>query len=134
MKPLDKTRVMCYHNYSDGEGNFLIYVARSTIMEHISTLNAGVYTSMAKRLNLNVGTHNSAHGFIGNICKNGFSIHLHNSMGTRSFAGITVNRIPSLSLVVNRFVDGKKTDKLDIAVWEYADIAKAIDAAKAFIG
>lgn len=103
-------------------------------MEHISTLNAGVFTSMAKRLNLNVGANNSAHGFIGNICENGFAIHLHNSMDVRSFSGITVNRIPSLNLVVNRFVDGKKTDRLDIAVWEYADISKAIDAAKAFIG
>lgn len=125
---------MCYYNYSDGEGNFLIYVARGTIMEHISTLNAGVFTSMAKRLNLNVGTNNSAHGFIGNICENGFAIHLHNSMGTRSFGGITVNRIPSLTLVVKRFVDGKAADRLDIDVWEYADISKAIDAAKAFIG
>lgn len=112
----------------------LIYVAWGTIMEHTSTLNAGVFTSMAKRLNLDVWSHNSAHGFIGNICKNGFAIHLHNSMGTRSFGGITVNRIPSLNLVVNRFVDGKKTDKLDIAVWEYSDISKAIDAVKNFIG
>lgn len=103
-------------------------------MEHISTLNAGVFTSMAKRLNLNVGTNNSAHGFIGNICENGFAIHLHNSIDVRSFGGITVNRIPSLNLVVKRFVDGDVTDRLDIDVWEYADISKAIDAAKAFIG
>ena len=104
------------------------------MMEHISTLNAGVFTSMAKRLNLNVGKNNSAHGFIGNICENGFAIHLHNSMGTRSFSGITVNCIPSLTLVVKRFVDGEVADRLDIDVWEYADISKAIDEAKAFIG
>lgn len=103
-------------------------------MEHISTLNAGVFISMVKRLNLNVGKNNFAYGFIGNICENGFAIHLHNSMDVRSFGGITVNRIPSLNLVVKRFVDGKVADKLSIDVWEYRDISKAIDAAKAFIG
>lgn len=103
-------------------------------MEHISTLNAGVYTSMAKRLGMTDNGHHSAHRFIGNICENGFAIHLHNSMDVRSFGGITVNRIPSLNLVVKRFVDGKVADRLDIDVWEYADISKAIDEAKAFIG
>ena len=103
-------------------------------MEHLSTLNAGVFTSMAKRLNLEVGKNNSAHRFIGNLCENGFAIHLHNSIGTRSFGGITVNRIPSLTLVVKRFVDGKAADRREIAVWEYADISKAIDEAKSFIG
>lgn len=103
-------------------------------MEHISTLNAGVFTSMVKRLNLEVGKNNSAHGFIGNLCKNGFTIHLFNSRDVRSFEGRTVNSVPSLTLVVKRFVDGKAADRLDIDVWEYADISKAIDAAKAFIG
>lgn len=103
-------------------------------MEHISTLNAGVFTSMVKRLNLTVSPYHSAHRFIGNICENGFAIHLHNSMDVRSFEGITVNRVPSLTLVVKRFVDGKAADRLDIDVWEYSDISKAIDAAKAFIG
>ena len=103
-------------------------------MDHITTLNAGVFASMAKRLNLDVWSHNYANGVIGNICKNGFAIHLHNSMKFRSFGGITVNRIPSLNLVVKRFVDGKVADRLNIDVWEYADISKAIDAAKAFIG
>ena len=103
-------------------------------MEHISTLNAGVYTSMAKRLGMTDIGHRSAHRFIGNICENGFAIHLHNSMGARSFGGITVNRVPSLTLVVKRFVDGKAADRLSIDVWEYADISKAIDEAKAFIG
>ena len=103
-------------------------------MEHISTLNAGVFTSMAKRLNLDVWSHNYANGVIGKLCKNGFAIHLHNSMDVRSFGGITVNRIPSLNLVVKRFVDGKVADRLSIDVWEYADISKAIDEAKAFIG
>lgn len=103
-------------------------------MEHISTLNAGVYTSMAKRLGMTDNGYHSAHRFIGNIRENGFAIHLHNNMGARSFGGITVNCIPSLNLVVKRFVDGNVADKLDIAVWEYSDISKAIDAAKAFIG
>lgn len=103
-------------------------------MEHISTLNAGVYTSMAKRLGMTDIDRRFAHRFIGKICKNGFAIHLHNSMDVRSFGGITVNRIPSLNLVVKRFVDGKVADRLSIDVWEYADISKAIDAAKAFIG
>ena len=74
------------------------------------------------------------HGFIGNLCKNGFTIHLFNSRDVRSFEGRTVNSVPSLTLVVKRFVDGKVADRLDIDVWEYADISKAIDAAKAFIG
>ena len=103
-------------------------------MEHISTLNAGVFTSMARRLNLDVRSHNYANGFIGKLCKNGFAIHLLNSMDVRSFEGITVNRIPSLTLVVKRFVDGKVADRLSIDVWEYDDISKAIDEAKAFIG
>lgn len=103
-------------------------------MEHISTLNAGVYTSMAKRLGMTDNGHHSAHRFIGNIGENGFAIHLHNSMDVRSFEGITVNSVPSLTLIVKRFVDGEVTDRLDIDVWEYADISKAIDAAKAFIG
>lgn len=33
-KPLDKTRVICYHNNDDREGNFLIYVAWGTIMKY----------------------------------------------------------------------------------------------------
>lgn len=103
-------------------------------MEHISTLNAGVFTSMAKRLNLNVGANNSAHGFIGDICENGFAIHLHNCTDIRSFSSVTINRIPSLQLVVKRFVDGEVADKLSIDVWEYSDISKAIDAVKNFIG
>ena len=103
-------------------------------MEHISTLNAGVYTSMAKRLGMTDIGHHSAHGFIGNLCENGFVIHLFNSMDVRSFEGRTVNSVPSLTLVVKRFVDGKAADRLSIDVWEYADISKAIDAAKAFIG
>ena len=103
-------------------------------MEHISTLNAGVFTSMVKRLNLEAGKNNSAHGFIGNLCKNGFTIHLFNSRDVRSFEGRTVNSVPSLTLVVKRFVDGKAADRMDIDVWEYADISKAIAAAKAFIG
>lgn len=102
-------------------------------MEHISTLNAGVFTSMAKRLNLNISKNNFAYRF-SNICENGFAIYLHNSMDVRSFRGITANRIPSLTLVVKRFVDGKVADRLSIDVWEYADISKAIDEAKAFIG
>ena len=103
-------------------------------MEHISTLNAGVFTSMVQRLNLEVGKNNSSHGFIGNLCKNGFTIHLFNSRDVRSFEGRTVNSVPSLTLVVKRFVDGKAADRLSIDVWEYADISKAIDEAKAFIG
>lgn len=103
-------------------------------MEHISTLNAGVYTSMAKRLGMTDIDRRFAHRFIGKIRKNGFAIHLHNSMDVRSFGGITVNRIPSLNLVVERFVDGKVADRLSIDVWEYADISKAIDAVKNFIG
>ena len=104
------------------------------MMEHISTLNAGVFTSMAKRLNLDVCSHNYAHCFIGKLCKNGFAIHLFNSRDVRSFEGRTVNSVPSLTLVVKRFVDGKVADRLDIDVWEYADISKALDEAKAFIG
>ena len=134
MKSLDKTRTICYYNISDGEGNFLIYVAWGTIMEHISTLNAGVYTSMAKRLGMTDIGRLSTHGFIGNLCKNGFTIHLFNSRDVRSFEGRTVNSVPSLTLVVKRFVDGKAADRLSIDVWEYADISKALDAAKAFIG
>ena len=103
-------------------------------MEHISTLNAGVYTSMAKRLGMTDIGHHSTHGFIGNLCKNGFAIHLFNSRDVRSFEGRTVNSVPSLTLVVKRFVDGKVADRLSIDVWEYADISKAIDEAKAFIG
>ena len=103
-------------------------------MEHISTLNAGVFTNMVKRLGMTDNGHHSAHRFIGNICENGFAIHLHNSRGVRSFEGRTVNSVPSLTLVVKRFVDGKAADRLDIDVWEYADISKALDAAKAFIG
>ena len=105
-------------------------------MEHISTLNAGVFTCIAKRLGLGMADidRRFAHRFIGNICKNGFAIHLHNNMDIRSFSGITVNRIPSVTLVVKRFVDGKVADRLNIDVWEYADISKAIDEAKAFIG
>ena len=103
-------------------------------MEHISTLNAGVYTSMAQRLGMTDIGHHSAHGFIGNLCENGFVIHLFNSRDVRSFEGRTVNSVPSLTLVVKRFVDGKAADRLSIDVWEYADISKAIDAAKAFIG
>lgn len=102
-------------------------------MEHISTLNAGVFTSMAKRLNLNISKNNFAYRF-SNICENGFAIYLHNSMDVRSFGGLTANRIPSLTLVVKRFVDGKVADRLSIDVWEYTDISKAIDEAKAFIG
>ena len=103
-------------------------------MEHLSTLNAGVYTSMAKRLGITyIGPH-SAHRFIGDIPSSGFAIHLHNSRDVRSFEGITLNSVPSLTLVVKRFVDGKVADRLSIDVWEYADISKAIDAAKAFIG
>ena len=103
-------------------------------MEHISTLNAGVYTSMAKRLGMTDIGRLSAHRFIGNLCKNGFVIHLFNSRDVRSFEGRTVNSVPSLTLVVKRFVDGKAADRLSIDVWEYADISKAIDEAKAFIG
>lgn len=103
-------------------------------MEHISTLNAGVYTSMAKRLGMTDIDRHSAHMFIGNISEKGFAVHLHNSMPLRSFAGVTVKNIPSLILTARRFVDGKKADELHIDVWEYADIAKAIDAVKNFIG
>ena len=103
-------------------------------MEHISTLNAGVYTSMAKRLGMTYIGHHFANMFIGNICENGFAIYLHNGRDVRSFEGITVKSVPSLTLVVKRFVDGKAADRLDIDVWEYADISKAIDEAKAFIG
>ena len=103
-------------------------------MEHISNLNAGVYTSMAKRLGMTDIGRLSAHRFIGNLSKNGFAIHLFNSRDVRSFEGRTVNSVPSLTLVVKRFVDGKAADRLDIDVWEYADISKAIDEAKAFIG
>lgn len=102
-------------------------------MEHISTLNAGVYTSMAKRLGMTDIDRHSAHRFIGNLC-DGFVIHLFNSMDVRSFEGRTANSVPSLTLFVKRFVDGKVADRLSIDVWEYADISKAIDAAKAFIG
>lgn len=103
-------------------------------MKHISTLNAGVYTSMTKRLGMtDIGRH-SAHRFIGNICENGFAIHLRNSRDVRSFEGITVKSVPSLTLIVKRFVDGEVADRLDIDVWEYSDISKAIDGAKAFIG
>ena len=102
-------------------------------MEHISNLSAGVFTSMAKRLGMTDIGRLSAHRFIGKISKNGFAIHLLNNMDVRSFEGITVNSVPSLTLVVKRFVDGKVADRLDIDVWEYADISKAIDAAKAFI-
>lgn len=103
-------------------------------MEHISTLNAGVYTSMAKRLGMTDIGHHSSHRFIGDIPSNGFAIHLFNSRDVRSFEGRTMNLVPSLTLVVKRFVDGKVADRLSIDVWEYADISKAIDAAKAFIG
>ena len=103
-------------------------------MKHLSTLNAGVYTSMAKRLGMTDIGRFSAHRFIGNLCKNGFVIHLFNSRDVRSFEGRTVNSVPSLTLVVKRFVDGKAADRLSIDVWEYADISKSIDEAKAFIG
>ena len=103
-------------------------------MEHISTLNAGVYTSKAKRLGMAEIDRRFAHRFIGNICKNGFAIHLHYNMEFRSFSGITVNRHPSVTLVGKRVVDGKVADRLNIDVREYADISKAIDEAKAFIG
>lgn len=103
-------------------------------MEHISNLNAGVYTSMTKRLGMtDIGRH-SAHRFIGDIRYNGFAIHLHNHMRIRCSNGVGLKNIPSLNLVVKRFVDGKVADKLDIAVWEYSDISKAIDAVKNFIG
>ena len=103
-------------------------------MEHISNLSAGAFTSMAKRLGMTYIDHHSAHRFIGKISKNGFAIHLLNNMDVRSFEGIKMNLVPSLTLVVKRFVDGKVTDRLSIDVWEYADISKAIDEAKAFIG
>ena len=103
-------------------------------MEHISNLNAGVYTSIAKRLGMtDIGNH-SAHGFVGNICENGFAVHLHNCMGVRCFKGITLENIPSFSITVNRFVNGKVANQLNIDVWEYSDISKAIDAVKNFIG
>ena len=102
-------------------------------MEHISTLNAGVFTSMAKRLGMTYVGHHFANMFIGDIRHSGFAIYLHNSRDVRSFEGRTVNSVPSLTLVVKRFVDGEVTDRLDIDVWEYADISKAIDAVTNFI-
>jgi len=103
-------------------------------MEHISTLNAGVFTSMAKRLNLDVSPYHSAHGYIGNICKNGYAVHLHDSTDVRAFKGVTINKIPSLSINVVRFVDGKRTDEHNIDVWEYSDISKAIAEVKSIVG
>ena len=103
-------------------------------MEHISTLNAGVYTSMAKRLGMTDIGRLSAHGFIGDIRHSGASIHLYNHRRIRCSNGVGLKNIPSFSVTVRLFIDGKAADRLSIDVWEYADISKAIDAAKAFIG
>ena len=103
-------------------------------MEHISNLNAGVYTSMAKRLGMTDIGHHSAHRFIGDIRSNGFAIHLYNNMDIRCSNGVGLKNIPSFSVTVRIFIDGKVADRREIAVWEYADISKAIDEAKAFIG
>ena len=37
-------------------------------------------------------------------------------------------------IAARSFIGGKVADKLDISVWEYADISKAIDAVKNFYG
>ena len=103
-------------------------------MEHISNLNAGVYASMAKRLGMTDIGHHSAHRFIGDIRSNGFAIHLYNNMDIRCSNGVGLKNIPSFSVTVRLFIDGKAADRLSIDVWEYADISKAIDEAKAFIG
>lgn len=103
-------------------------------MKHISNLNAGVYTSMAKRLGLTDIGRYSAHGFVGNISRNGFAIHLSNYMDVRSSKGITLENIPSFSVMARHFIDGKKADELNISIWEYTDIPKAIDAVKNFVG
>ena len=102
-------------------------------MKHISNLNAGVYNSMAKRLGLtDIGPY-SAHGFIGSLIHNGFAIHLHNHMNVRSFKGITLENIPPFTVAVRSIIDGEVADKLEINIWEYDDIPKAIDAVKNFI-
>ena len=45
-----------------------------------------------------------------------------------------LENIPSLSVTARRFIDGVVAEKLEAGIWEYSDIAKAIDAAKTFIG
>ena len=103
-------------------------------MEHISTLNAGVYTSMAKRLGMTDIGRLSAHRFIGDIRHSGASIHLYNLRRIRCSNGVGLKNIPSFSVIARIFIDGKVANKMEIAVWEYSDISKAIDEAKAFIG
>ena len=88
---------------------------------------------MAKRFGMtDIGNH-SAHKFIGDIRYNGFAIHLHNHGRVRCFKGITLENIPSFSVTARRFINGKVADELNIDVWEYSDISKAIDAVKNFI-
>ena len=103
-------------------------------MKHLSTLNAGVYTSMAKRLGMTDIGRLSAHRFIGDIRHSGTSIHLYNHRRIRCSNGVGLKNIPSFSVTVRIFIDGKVADKREISVWEYADISKAIDEVKAFIG
>ena len=107
---------------------------RGTIMEHISNLSAGAFTSMAKRLGMTYIGRLSAHRFIGDIRYSGTSIHIYNHRRIRCSNGVGLKNIPSFSVTVRIFIDGKVADRREISVWEYADISKAIDEVKAFIG
>ena len=97
-------------------------------------LNADAFADIAKRLNLTISPYHSAHGFIGDICKDCIAIHLRDSTEAIMSKGcVAINTIPPFDIKVEHLEDFITTSQRTIDIWEYSDISKAIAEVENFI-